>query len=598
MATPTQVYNALTISNTFNILNVSAPINFSQFTDITDYTALGYTSGAGDVVKLISQVTNPVGQVCYENAGYAGADFSSPDCTISSHVAPQFNLIPYTATTIPVYGAYVFSIKVQITPNGGSAFEVDKVFYVELNEQVTPTLSLTESYNCGNATYTSLDSTNYGSPSGYSLQSIVRTHTVTPPVVSLQSNGTTPQTPVTADAQTILLGSPDNPLWNNAAYQAELSVVLTYIVGGNYTITHASTSTFEPINCDNNFCKMMCCLQTLIDKYNSFKGINNVLASDYFTKWQKGTMLFFAVMQEYQCSNPTLAVAYTTQFYLETGCDANCDCGCTDTPAPVVPTDVINGTNGADGLTAEFRVTGTLFQWKYTTDVGWTTLFDFSTIAGLNGTSFLQGSGVPSNGDGSNGDSYLNVDNGDIYLKTSGTWNLTGNIHGADGVAVIFSNAEDVPTSTTSLFTFDTATIPANTLATDGDTIWFDAAWHISNPKAAAAGQTCGLDIFGAIDNTAAGGMPALFVIKRVRVTGKITRVPSVGNDTVQVEYTQTYYTHDNTTRYPMSTITDFDKEAITGLDFTNTLDIASKGTSAGSGDLVQEFFEVVFLNK
>lgn len=44
------------------------------------------------------------------------------------------------------------------------------------------------------------------------------------------------------------------------------------------------------------------------------------------------------------------------------------------------------------------------------------------------------GSGVPSSGLGSDGESYLNGDNGDIYLKASGAWGFLGTIRGTDAV--------------------------------------------------------------------------------------------------------------------------------------------------------------------
>lgn len=60
---------------------------------------------------------------------------------------------------------------------------------------------------------------------------------------------------------------------------------------------------------------------------------------------------------------------------------------------------------------------------------------DSSAADGV-GTTWLSGSGVPDNGDGSDGNYYRNTDNEDVYVKASGLWNLIGNIagNGADGV--------------------------------------------------------------------------------------------------------------------------------------------------------------------
>ena len=47
---------------------------------------------------------------------------------------------------------------------------------------------------------------------------------------------------------------------------------------------------------------------------------------------------------------------------------------------------------------------------------------------GVDGTSIYVGSGAPSAGLGGNGDQYIDSDNGDIYTKVAGTWNLQGNM--------------------------------------------------------------------------------------------------------------------------------------------------------------------------
>ena len=46
--------------------------------------------------------------------------------------------------------------------------------------------------------------------------------------------------------------------------------------------------------------------------------------------------------------------------------------------------------------------------------------------AGSNGTSTLTGNGAPGAGLGSDGDVYIDADQGDIYLKITGSWSLQG----------------------------------------------------------------------------------------------------------------------------------------------------------------------------
>jgi hypothetical protein len=53
--------------------------------------------------------------------------------------------------------------------------------------------------------------------------------------------------------------------------------------------------------------------------------------------------------------------------------------------------------------------------------------------AGVNGATWRNGTGVPSQSLGNNGDFYLNLANSDVYNKISGSWVLVANIRGATG---------------------------------------------------------------------------------------------------------------------------------------------------------------------
>ena len=54
---------------------------------------------------------------------------------------------------------------------------------------------------------------------------------------------------------------------------------------------------------------------------------------------------------------------------------------------------------------------------------------------GAPGAVWRNGSGVPANGTGIDGDYYLNTTNGDVYQRASGTYSVIGNIKGAAGAA-------------------------------------------------------------------------------------------------------------------------------------------------------------------
>ena len=54
---------------------------------------------------------------------------------------------------------------------------------------------------------------------------------------------------------------------------------------------------------------------------------------------------------------------------------------------------------------------------------------------GTPGSVWYEGSGAPSGGTGIDGDYYLDVANGDVYQKATGSWSSIGNIKGATGAA-------------------------------------------------------------------------------------------------------------------------------------------------------------------
>ena len=153
----------------------------------------------------------------------------------------------------------------------------------------------------------------------------------------------------------------------------------------------------------------------------------------------------------------------------------------------VIPTTIVNGTNGTDGETPEFRVTGTIFQYKYPSDTVWTTIIDLASLAGADGKSFLQGSGVPSNGDGNNGDTYLDISTYDIYLKSAGSWSVTGNIKGDDGFTLLVNDLSTTATTGTTTEVLKTYTADANTFATNGDMLVLEFQFNGANTGADAS---------------------------------------------------------------------------------------------------------------
>jgi hypothetical protein len=827
MATPSQIIAALSIENTTRILYPTAPKNYSSFEDITDWAGLGYSTGAGDTVEGIFQVVDPTGQVVYENAGFAGNDFSSPDWDLTDLVVANYNLLTYTGTDTPIYGDYTVNLKVKassnnpsisgvfvtsvaasalpnnvltlgtpsappfstvklfvlgnvaaslmnegdiysltidgdtidytipsatqtvqqfyqqlnlaiiayqganpssdwnnvggsfgstgnqywlnlnrtdaatidltvgytpfgtkqvssvvygtyptpfVTPptvgsvvgfslygeqflytvqNGdtiatmvsgiydvlqqyitdnpssdtatlntyllGSSYiqitsvsgntpftatieivsaspelvYVEKSITYELNANLKPTQSLELTYDCNQATFTSTDTTVYGAPSGTTLQTITRTHITRPPLTSKRSDGTTAQSTVSSSSQTNFLSATNNPLWTGS-YDSSIAAILTYKNGNDYT--YVNVAPYEKsvsVVCDSSLCTLFCYLKKLYNNYFENRGVNSVVANQWLAKWQLGSDIYALIARAQTCATNDVAGLYQ-KFYDVTGFTEGCDCGCDgDTSAPVLPTVSINGTNGTNGLTPEFRMSGTLFQWKYTTDAGWTTLFDFASIAGLDGSSFLQGSGVPSNALGENGDSYLNIANGDVYLKSAGTWAVTGNIKGASGAVVLYNEFPNADTTGLGWETLGTYTLLKTTLGANGDEILVNVAF--TTPSSTSLG--------GKEVRLSFNGNP-LNVTIPFALIGNITRgeikLRLVRTSNTTTSYELKYSTFVGATGGEnLYSVYNQALDNIGSLNFTTTdYAIEAEANSDVIGDITLESFEIIYLKK
>lgn len=371
--TSNQILSVLDIVQNFNLLNTSAPYNYENLQDVTDWASIGVTSGAGDTVKTIFQLVDPTGTIIYQNTGYVSNSYASPDTTLSSLTTTNKTLNVFTGTQIPVTGIYTVNVKVEVTLFGQSAVTASTSFTCTLadgfaplvpqtsgpqpvggNTQTYPpvlTLTLQETYNCDQATFTSTDVTNYTAPTGWSIGTITKTHVTTPPLGSKRTDGVTAQSAVSSSATQNYLTGPNNPLWTGG-YQSSLSVVAAYIdTNGNACSIQGIVYSDTTVSCDNNYCKLECVMDDLMQDLTEAILVGNQVA---ILKLEKrvslGTIFFQRIIQANLCGNTVKAQQYTTQFYQFTG-GGNCSCShCNDTaPGPVIPTSQTTGPTGATG---------------------------------------------------------------------------------------------------------------------------------------------------------------------------------------------------------------------------------------------------------
>ena len=158
-----------------------------------------------------------------------------------------------------------------------------------------------------------------------------------------------------------------------------------------------------------------------------------------------------------------------------------------------------DGIDGADGTEIELQNSGTYIQWRYVGAGSWTNLIAISAITGadgsdgadgVDGSTWYDGTGAPAGGLGIDGDYYLNDANGDVYIKASGSWSVTANIKGADGlgagtVTVVTGSAPIVITSTATT----TPNVTIDTTSSYGAGTQYDLSLK-ENKLTGTAGQT------------------------------------------------------------------------------------------------------------
>ena len=94
---------------------------------------------------------------------------------------------------------------------------------------------------------------------------------------------------------------------------------------------------------------------------------------------------------------------------------------------------------------------------------------------GLNGSFILTGNGVPSSSLGKDGDSYIDLDTWDYYVKTSGSWINSGNLSYKEEYTVSFMHGSDVIADPQVVKPHSTITMPSVTHYRGQEIV----SWHV-----------------------------------------------------------------------------------------------------------------------
>ena len=352
--TPTIVNSTLVLKTTFTVghTGVSHP-DTVVITDLSNWSSI--VSSSTDKVNIILQVLDSGGQVVYQNNGWNTANFASPDLFFGASPVtstPSYTLL-YDTNGALLTGTFTVNAQVQVIQNfstsplitlgSGQTTPLLNYQYLQGTAQgnINPVIVFTPNYPYANMTVA--DGTAYGA-----YASITRSITVTPPVQAMQS-------PFTAASNSVLVTN----LWSPAPYQGQINNIVYYQTGNTYTVSYINYyQNFDSVN-DTSFCELYCCLKSLFSKMQYYNGRNTTEYELLQARYQAGSEIYILCELALACSDTASIPAYVEQFYQATGCSPDCDCGCSDTPSPIIPVVPTQGPAGPTGATGPSGANGT-----------------------------------------------------------------------------------------------------------------------------------------------------------------------------------------------------------------------------------------------
>ncbi len=566
MATTAQIESILSISSTASLITGAAVI-----TDASAYGTIGIASP--DVVKILLWIQDPTGDTFYKNAGYDAAVFTSPDILPLTSATYSFTL-PTDITSSYVQGEYKVNVKCQVT-EGSDITEAFKLLYMDVCSccnGVTLDVQGEVSYNT--AVVSVIDNTNYKT-----WTALTNTLSLYAPVgLSAVQTGVFHGSPAT-----LTFIPPGGTYPYTGTWQWKIVSDLTYtdsVTNTSTTCRLTGQGSFDVVQ--SELCKVRC----LLDKertalYAKIRVKPDAFAERNYLLAEADYLMAFA--SERCAAKQTVIQKYITNIYTLLGIDPDCDCGCDDgTSQPLVPTSIINGTNGTDGNV------------------------------------IYNGSGVPSGALGVITDYYIHINTGivDLYQKTgASTWTFLTSMlgaagaagaAGANGVAILanqYPALSTLGTSYESLISNAAGTartawvLPANQLAANLDEITIYGSLITNAPSTTPLRPTRvlfnGSTVNGGLAEWSLGN-----TIAKIDYHVRITRLTSA---TAKYEFTVKKYVAGGLGSSGYMLDTEFTQTIVSlaGLDFVNnTYDIDVQGDSSTIGDITCVAFEVVYYKK
>lgn len=321
------IQDVLSIKTCFELNN--DPKNF-QFTDDTNYAGEGIA--LTDVVGIF-KVVGPDGITVYENT-----DFGTPDIDADASLVFDTVSLPLDNNGNVQSGQYTIIYTIQVI---GGVQPGDYILNKTYNfTYVNPGAKIDLIADCRCGEITSTDTTSYGT----SVTTIVRTHTVTPPIGS----GLSP----TVDSTAIIKVSPIT----DKTWTSEISSVITYDFPDELCVIDLIVGTQEhKVECDISLCDIFCCIKELADRYFTLQGVNDFEA-ERINKEQLRDVMYLVALHDKAilCGLDKLATTYYDRILEISQCEPGCSCE-DDKPTLIVP---VCGPSGGGGTTTIVEVCG------------------------------------------------------------------------------------------------------------------------------------------------------------------------------------------------------------------------------------------------
>lgn len=442
-----------------------------------------------------------------------------------------------------------------------------------------PAVDLTYTVDCVTPLLESTDSTDYTIQGA--TATVTRTHTV--------------QAPANVDAN-VYTGSDVTiqvpQFYAPTLYQATLSSSVVWDFGGGVTVSALLTGQ-QPINtyCDNWICDMFCCINNLYQQWVSLQQTNSGQSAYYYKKWELGVLIIDMIKSAYSCGQNTVVNGLISQFYLETGCTANCNCSNNNVPTLVQGLGLANATqyslSEGDSYIDVTTVTGA-------NSVAWTLSLSPTALALLLSNPTLTG--------------LVNIT---VANPSAGVYEITGaTVTGGSGIGItttssggviidykvrlanlLDSQFEDNATTGTSLEVLKTYTLPIGKLAVDAGRLKVKALFSVTQNTSAktVAVRVNSTTIFSSVNANAAAIAFVYFEYELYREDTTTLKV--MINAYRALDAIGGVWGSYEIENIPAPSITCNDLDAA-----TNTINVV--GDSTVTGDIVSKDFSIEYLGK